>query len=220
MRLSILGLYAGRVQPMPGDGRPTAIFKRALEGRVDIGREGLAGDAQGDRRFHGGPDKAVHHFPAENYASLAARFPQIAANLAPGALGENLSTEGADERAVCIGDVFAVGSARVQLCQPRTPCWKIEARHGVAGLTEFIAATGSAGWYYRVLAPGAVEAGETFELIAREAESVTLAGFWDIVHAHRPQPEALARLIEAPGLAENWRHKLRQRRSWLDSQRA
>ncbi len=215
MKLIITGLYAGQVQPMPGDGRPTAIFKTPVAGRMAIGREGLVGDAQADRRVHGGPDKALHHFPAETHARLAARFPDAAATLGPGALGENFSTLGADEATVCIGDVFAVGTAKVQLCQPRQPCWKIEARHGVDGMTRAIADDGIAGWYYRVIETGDVELGDAIELIDRAADAPTLAAFWALIHQHRPDLAALQRLRGTPGLAVNWQHKLDQRIAWL-----
>lgn len=215
MKLIITGLYAGQVQPMPGDGRPTAIFKTPVAGRMAIGREGLVGDAQADRRVHGGPDKALHHFPAETHARLAARFPDAAATLGPGALGENFSTLGADEVTVCIGDVFAVGTAKVQLCQPRQPCWKIEARHGVDGMTRAIADDGIAGWYYRVIETGDVELGDAIELIDRAADAPTLAAFWALIHQHRPDLAALQRLRGTPGLAVNWQDKLDQRIAWL-----
>ncbi|GAC1630418.1 MAG: MOSC domain-containing protein [Nevskia sp.] len=211
----ISGVFTGRVQAMPGDGRPTAIFKQPVGGRVRIGPEGLESDQQADRRVHGGPEKAVHHFPLETHARLAREFPDAAAGLVAGGFGENISTLGADESSVCIGDVFRLGSARVQLCQPRTPCWKIEARHGVDGMTRQVAEAGIAGWYYRVLAVGEVEAGDTCELIERTADAIPLTEFWRIVHAHRPAHEALQRLLAAPGLAAGWQRKLGERLDWL-----
>lgn len=215
MKLPITGLYAGRVQPMPGDGRPTALFKQPLPGRVRVGREGLEGDAQADRSVHGGPEKAIHHFPSETYARLAAAFPAAAATLRPGALGENIATTGPDEREVCIGDVYALGTARVQLCQPRTPCWKIEARHGVDGMTAYIAEHGCAGWYYRVLADGTVAAGDDWTLLERVPEAVTLAEFHETLRQHRPALAELERLRAAPGLASGWQRRLQQRIDWL-----
>lgn len=215
MKLTITGLFAGQVRAMPGDGRPTAIFKQPVDGRVRIGPEGLDCDAQADRRVHGGPEKAVHHFPLETHARLAQAFPEAAGTLGAGGLGENLSTTGVTEDGVCIGDVFRLGSARVQLCQPRTPCWKIEARHGVDGMTRYIADAGIAGWYYRVLASGEVGLGDELELLERAADAITVADFWRTVHEHRPAHAALERLLAAPGLASGWQRKLRDRLDWL-----
>lgn len=205
----------GGVAPMPGDGRPTAIFKQPVTAPIAIGFAGLEGDAQADLKAHGGPEKAVHHFPAETYARLAARFPEVGAGWAPGALGENISTVGIDEHSACVGDVYGLGSARVLLCQPRTPCWKIDARHGVDGIAQYVAEAGIAGWYYRVLAPGTVGVGDSFTLMERPADPITVAEFWEIALEHPPRLDALQRLAAIPGLSEVWTRKLNQRLSWL-----
>jgi MOSC domain-containing protein YiiM len=218
--LPLLGLYAGAVRAMPGDGRPTAIFKEAVRGRMRIGREGLEGDAQADRRVHGGPEKALHHFPLENHRRLAAQFPELAPRFVSGAIGENLSTEGCDEAAVCIGDVYALGTARIQLNQPRSPCWKIDAKFGREGITRHIAEQGIAGWYYRVLAPGEAGAGDTLVLLERNADALSLRELHNLVRAHRPPREALQRAADLPGLNQGWRAKLLGRIDWLDRNRA
>lgn len=215
MKIPLTGLFAGRVQPMPGDGRPTAIFKQLVEGRVRLTREGLVGDAQGDRRVHGGPEKALHQFPLETYAVLAAAFPDHAAAFVAGAIGENLSTRGVTEREVCIGDVFAIGSARIQLAQPRTPCWKIDARFEADGITRYVAEHGIAGWYFRVLQEGEIAAGDTLERVDREADAVSLAEFWQILREHRPDRAALRRLAAIESLTPAWRSKIGERAEWL-----
>ena len=220
MKSAILGIYGGQVQPMPDDGRPTAIFKRPLAGPARIGPEGLADDAQADRVHHGGPEKALHHFPLENHHHLAQRFPELAGQFVSGGIGENLSTEGLDEAAVCIGDVYACGSARIQLSQPRTPCWKIDAKFGREGITRYIADQGISGWYYRVLAPGAVQPGDVLELLERNADPVSLAEFHQLRQVHRPSREALQRAADTPGLNPEWRRRLLERIAWLDQNRA
>ncbi|HEY0914545.1 MAG TPA: MOSC domain-containing protein [Solimonas sp.] len=215
MQLLVPQVFAGSVRPMPDDGRPTGIFKEPVTGPVEIGPEGLRIDAQADRRVHGGPEKAVHHFPLENHRRLAAQFPGQAAGFVPGGLGENLSTEGADEAGVCIGDVFAFGSVRLQLSQPRSPCWKIDTRHGHEGIAIWIAQQGIAGWYYRVLQPGQAQAGDSLQLLERNADAISLREFWDTQAEHRPAPEALLRLAATPGLNPNWVQKLQRRADYL-----
>ncbi len=85
-----------------------------VRGRVKIASEGILGDHQADRRVHGGPEKAIHHYAATNYSNLAARFPEIAAAFVPGSIGENISASGIDEHTVAIGDLFT-------LIHPATP---------------------------------------------------------------------------------------------------
>lgn len=217
--IPLLGLYAGQVRPMPDDGRPTAIFKQPVQGRMRIGWEGLEADAQADRRVHGGLEKALHHFPLENYRRLAARFPEQAAQFVAGGIGENLSTAGCDEGSVCIGDVYALGGARIQLCQPRSPCWKIDAKFGREGISQHIAEQGMAGWYYRVLAPGEVEQGEAFTLLERGAGALSLRALHRLMRDHRPELDSLRRAAETPGLNASWRNKLLARAGWLEQNR-
>jgi MOSC domain-containing protein YiiM len=138
----------------PVNGARTAIFKTPVHSRVKIRSKGIVGDHQADHRVHGGPEKAVHQYAALNYSKLAARFPEIAAAFVPGSIGENLSASGIDESSVAIGDIFALGSAHLQLCQPRSPCGKIDTRYGLAGVAKYISDCCYQGWYYRVLEAG------------------------------------------------------------------
>jgi MOSC domain-containing protein YiiM len=214
--IPIDGLYAGQVALLAGDSRSSAIVKTAVNGARLLTADGLAGDAQADRRVHGGAGKALHHYPAEHYARLAAAFPD-AQHLAPGGLGENLSTHGLTEEDICIGDVFRLGGARIQVSQPRTPCWKIDHRCDCEGVAALIAEHGLAGWYYRVLDPGAVAPGDRLEHVGRPAGAVTLAQFWRVIRAPRPSVAALLRLANADGLDAQWIGKLTQRVEWLHS---
>lgn len=211
----ISAVYVGGIRPLPPEGHPTGIFKQAMSGPVQLGAEGLEGDEQADRRVHGGTWKALHHYPAENYARLAAAFPDKAAQFVPGSFGENVSTVGWDEDTVCVGDVFRIGEARVQVSQPRQPCWKINHKFGEAELMRFVAEHCVAGWYYRVLEGGAIAAGNAFELIERNPDPVPLRRLWFAFRAHRPDPAELARLRDIPGLSPNWVQKLDERIAWL-----
>jgi MOSC domain-containing protein YiiM len=211
---TLRAIFVGSLSPLPPEGQPTGIFKQPVES-AEITAAGLVGDHQADRRFHGGPEKAVHHYAAERYARLAADHPALAAALVPGSLGENLSTLGWTEDNVHLGDVFAIGPVRLQVSQPRSPCWKINHRFGVDDLSRQIAATGITGWYYRVVAPGRVTVGDPVERIEQEADPVSIARFWQVVLAHRPDPKELARIAASGGLSADWRAKIAERMAWL-----
>lgn len=204
-------LFLGAIRPLPPDNEPTGMFKREHAAPVWLDRDGLAGDAQADRRVHGGPEKALHQYPPAHYARLAQAFPAAAGTLAPGSLGENLSGGGWDESEVCIGDVFRLGDARIQVSQPRSPCWKIDRRHGVAGMMRLIDAEGLTGWYFRVLEAGEVGPGCVFERVDRPAPDATLARLWRLWRAPEPDAAALRALAATPGLAPNWARKLAER---------
>lgn len=211
----VIAFFAGTVRPMPDDGRPTAIFKSPVEGPVQIGIEGLVQDQQADRRVHGGPEKAVHHYPIENHRRLAAQFDEQAASFVSGGMGENISTEGMVEENVYIGDVYAVGNVRLQVSQPRSPCWKIDAKFGRDGITRFVAEQGIAGWYYRVLETGTARAGDTIKLIERNKEPFSLRDWWTLARTPRVPLDVLQKLADTPGLTPMYREKIIQRIDWL-----
>ena len=108
-----------------------------------LGREGLTGDAQGDRQHHGGPEKAVHHYAFDHYAHWLSTIGERAILDRPGAFGENLSTDGLTEDEAALGDTFRVGQALIQISQGRQPCWKLNEqlrcfRYGATGSTHRI----------------------------------------------------------------------------------
>lgn len=211
----IAQIFVGGLKPLPPEGQMSGIVKLPVAGPVTLGPEGLAGDRQGDPRYHGGREKALHHFPAEHYPALAERLPGLQARLVPGALGENLSTTGWTEQEVCVGDVFRIGPCRVQVSEPRQPCWKINRVLGDDRASQVIAEWGRTGWYYRVVEGGVVQAGDVFELVERPAPGVTLAQLWRVHGAHRPDPSELEAVAAAPGLSPAWRRKLLERAAWL-----
>lgn len=215
MNTPVIAFFAGTVRPMPGDGRPTGIFKLQIDGPVEIGLEGLLKDAQADRRVHGGLEKAVHHFPLENHRRLASQFDEQAAGFVAGGMGENISTEGMTEENVCIGDIYSVGSVRLQVSQPRAPCWKIDAKFDHEGITRFVALQGIAGWYYRVLQAGSAQAGDVLTLIERNADPFTLRDWWNLSRTPRVSLDVLQRLADTPGLNPAYREKVLQRIDWL-----
>lgn len=210
-------LFMGGIRPLPPDNKPTGIFKLEIDMPAWLGREGLVGDAQADRRVHGGPEKALHQYPVPNYVRLAALFPDIRDLLVPGSIGENLSVPGWDESSVSIGDRFRLGDAVVEVSGPRSPCWKIDQRYGCEGMAAAIEAHGLTGWYFRVLEEGEVGPGCSFERIERRAPEVTLARLLSSWRAHRPEPAELEELAATPGMAQRWIEKLRERAARLAS---
>lgn len=208
-----VSLFIGGIRPLPESGRPTGIYKQAVSAARDLGPQGFVGDQQADRRVHGGPDKAAHLYPAGHYAKLASRFPEVAGQLVIGSLGENLSAW-IDESDVRVGDIWRLGTARLQVCQPRSPCWKIDERFGCDGMAEFIARERLTGWYWRVLTPGRVAPGDGLELESA-ADTMTLAEAMLRWQAHRPALADLDQLAAAPGIADHWRQKIVSRAEWL-----
>ena len=212
-----VSVFIGTITPLPGSGRPTGMFKLPASGPLHLGSEGFDGDEQADRRVHGGPEKAVHLYPAVHYGRLAQAFPEATSQLKPGSLGENISSPTLDESRVRIGDVFGLGEARLQLCQPRSPCWKIDARFGVDGMAAYIAEHHLAGWYFRVLLPGVVAPGDTLVIAAPGDDRLSLAQALQLWHSHRPPALVLRQLAATPGIATGWQRQILERADWLET---
>ena len=213
-----ISLFIGGISALSNSGRPTAMFKQLTVGPLELGPEGFIGDEQADRRVHGGPEKAVHLYPAAHYAKLAERFPEAASQLIPGSLGENISCAELDESSVRIGDIYRLGSARLQVCQPRNPCWKIDDRFNADGMAAFIAETNLTGWYWRVVQAGSVPPGAMLELDEAAASALSLAAAMTLWQEHRPQPDDLEKLAATPGIASGWQEKILNRAAWLRQQ--
>lgn len=151
----------------------TAILKEPARGAIPLRRLGLEGDGQADPKYHGGPDKAAYLYPFEHYAYWAGALSRT--DLAAGAFGENLTTEGILETEVRLGDVYEIGSARVLVTQPRTPCAKLGAKFGSMGFVRVFASAGRPGFYLRVVQEGMVEAGDAIVLLASDPRRPTVA---------------------------------------------
>lgn len=158
-------LLAGKATPF-GRGEKSAIGKRPLAGPVAIETLGLAEDEQADRVHHGGPDMAVHLYPLDHYAFWRGEIGDHSLLADPGAFGSNLAISGITENDVHIGDRFALGTAVLEISQPRKPCWKIEHRFGTKHMVAAIIKTGRCGWYFRVVEEGHAQAGDTLRRIA------------------------------------------------------
>lgn len=205
MTIPVLSIQCGSAVPFRGE-EASAIGKTAVTGPVRVTRLGLAGDEQADLSVHGGPDKAVHHYPHDHYAWWREAIEDHPLLAAPGAFGENISTEGLTETTVAIGDVFRLGTALVEVSQGRQPCWRLDHRFGRRDVLSGIIGTRRSGWYYRVLEAGEVAAGDTLDLVERPWPQWTIARVFGLLVAgdHKKDREGLEALGEVTTLAEPW----------------
>lgn len=164
MNISVTAICAGAAAPLP-TGKASGISKTAIDGPVAIGLRGIENDTQVDTKHHGYPAMALHHYPQEHYDWLRQHFGNLPRLNAPGSMGENLSTSGMTEYDVHIGDRFRLGTAIIEVSQPRQPCATIEQHLGMKGMVKAIVAAARPGWFYRVIEPGAAKAGDVLEKI-------------------------------------------------------
>lgn len=204
-------LLTGRATPLPDSSTTSGIIKTPAVTPLMLGACGFEGDEQADRRVHGGVEKAVHHYPFEHYAIWQAELGRLQPLTAPGGFGENLSSNGLTEVNVAVGDIFQLGTARVQVSQGRQPCWKLNLRFGIPDMARRVQDTGRTGWYFRVLEPGVVAPDDRITLIDRVAPDWTLHRLWHALYIDRLNLHELRGIATLEVLAEGWRNYARRR---------
>ncbi len=205
----IAGLFIGQPKKyISEDGTEwrSSIFRDRVDGPIALGLRGFAGDKVADTKHHGTPAMAVCFYPISHYALWNA---ELSASLGPGCVGENLCVSDLDESTVCIGDILQIGSATLQISQPRFPCYKQERRTGIDGFLKRVFATRRTGWYARVLAIGTLQAGDELILVERPHPDVSVA------RANLPllgpkNPELARELLEVAALSDGWKHSLQR----------
>lgn len=199
-------VYVGTPAPMGDDELQVwSAIRKDRVGTADIavGATGLDGDRQADPVLHGGPDKAAYVYPSTHYPF----WRSLDFGLGPGGFGENLSVAGLDERDVRIGDVFAWGSALVQVSQPRTPCYKLAMHTGRKDVARHMIGSGRCGWYVRVLRSGTAPTSGELRLTDRDESFPTVHALYSGSYARGDDfdPVGLRRMIDTPALADQWR---------------
>lgn len=206
----VVSVRVGKVAPLGPEGVPSAYVKHPVTAPVKVTLLGLEGDAQADLSAHGGPEKAVYAYPLASYDAWRREYPQHAAALLPGAFGENLCIEGLQETDVCVGDVHRIGSSRLQVCQPRRPCFKLALRFDDKFMPKAMIMTGRAGWYYRVLEPGVIRVGDAVHLDDRPNPDFPFARLIALISHGKATHAELERLKDMTGLASNWKLQARE----------
>jgi len=205
-----LQVYAGKIRDYSGS-KPSAIAKVQQEGGILLTPLGLTGDEQAEKVVHGGPDRALCHYPREHYRHWAQYFPEQADCFNAPAFGENISTEGLTEQNVYMGDIFRWGDALIQVTQPRSPCYKLNFHFGIPDMSERMQSSGYCGWLYRVIAEGMVSSDSSFELVSRVSD-ITVAEAIAIAWAMPFDDSQYHRLLSAPGLSVSWARTMQKRR--------
>ncbi len=210
--MKVVSVNVGEPRPVTYRGKTvhTSIWKHPVAGPVAIVGDNLVGDRQADLRVHGGRDKAIYGYPAEHYPWWGERLP--GADLGWGAFGENLTVEGLLEDQVRIGDRFRIGEAELTVTQPRTPCFKLGIKFARPQLVkEFLRAERS-GFYFAIVAPGPIAAGDPITLLHTDPASLTVTDLVRIgIAGDDADPALLARAVALPGLAAVWREELGER---------
>ncbi|MGO9613384.1 MAG: MOSC domain-containing protein [Dissulfurispiraceae bacterium] len=185
----------------------TGIRKNPVSGPCALGESGFEGDGVGDRKNHGGLDKAVCVYSFDYYFYWNT---VLGTKLIPAAFGENLSVSSLREEDVCIGDVFQLGDAVVQISQPRQPCSTLAARHGRNDMVKLVVDSGRTGFYFRVMKKGMVKKGDVLMLKVRDPLGISVSFANHIYHHDRGNREAIKKVLAVSALSNSWQRSLHE----------
>lgn len=177
-----------------GEQQRTGIFKKPTNQPIYLDKEEVKGDEISDRKVHGGIYKACYLFSADHYPYWENLYPHL--DWQYGMLGENLTVEGLDETNLCVGDIYKLGSALIQITQPREPCTTFAAKMGSADIMQQFIAHGRPGTYVRLLQQGHVKVGDTIELVKKGQNSVSIADFFKLLFERKKNQEHLELIIK------------------------
>lgn len=187
----------------------TGIFKKTVDGSIGVHELGIEGDGQADLINHGGIDKSVLSYSADNFRLWNEEYQTT--DFTPGSFGENLTLENIGEEDVCIGDRWKFGEVILEVSQPRMPCAKLSRRWSRPDLHKRVIQTRLSGWYYRVVQTGIIEAGLSIELIERKHPEWTIMRANDIRYERESSKEETLELASLPELSASWQDPLRKR---------
>lgn len=209
MIIESLNIGLPKKETFPGGEVVTGICKRPTSQPLFLGKMGFEGDGVADLKHHGGEDKAVCVYSKDHYPYWEEL---LGIPLIPAAFGENLTVNNLLEDSVSIGDIFQLGTALVQVSQPRQPCKTLAARYGKDDMVKLVRDSGRTGFYLRVLEKGVVERTNRIILQDRDPHGITVSFANRIFYYDRNNCEAIEKVLEVPALSRSWKRSFQELR--------
>ena len=107
-----------------------------------------------------------------------------------------------------IGDIYDIEGVRVEVSQPRQPCWKINHALENGDMLKNVLATGRTGWYMRVHQEGYLQQGMMVKLLERPNPDWTIQKANYILKHKKENPKEAEALLAIPQLADAWKKDL------------
>ena len=189
----------------------TGIFKKPIEGRVELSKVNFSGDQQVDLENHGGGHKAVYAFAANQYDYWRDALDKP--DLHYGQFGENLTIADLDESILCIGDQLKIGSCILEVTQPRVPCYKLGIALGLKSMPKLFIKHAATGIYFKVLQSGSIATNDSVERIYQQAEQLSVRTLFTAFYDNSVENsiEIMAIAAEIPQLSDEWKKKVLSR---------
>ena len=206
----VMAVSVGEPQAVPYHNTvvETAFIKQPISEPVYLSSFNFEGDRQADQKNHGGRDKALLGYCFDHFSYWKE---QTGMTFQPSAFGENITVKGLTEEILCIGDIYQLDDAIVQVSQPRTPCYKIAARYGLKEMPLLVEQTGYTGFYFRVLKEGMVNPQPKLTLLEKGTEDMPIIKAHRIIHNKKASKEELEQLLYTPALATSLQAALKKK---------
>jgi len=205
----LLSVNVGKPQDLNWHGRTvyTAVWKRPVEGPVQVRWLNIDGDGQGDLTGHGGENRAVFVYQIESYQYWQDQLGRD--DFEYGQFGENFTVAGLGDDQVCIGDRYRIGEALFEVTQPRVTCYRVGIRMNDPQIPALLVSRHRPGFYLRVLREGAVQAGDDIVQVDSGPQAMTVAETDALLYLPGHPRKQLLRALQIPALSEGWRASFR-----------
>jgi ferredoxin-NADP reductase/MOSC domain-containing protein YiiM len=201
----LLSVNVGRPREIAWRGKIvyTSVWKEPVEGRRQVRRLNVDGDAQGDLAGHGGEHRAVFVYQMDSYRYWQRELKRH--DLTLGQFGENFTVDGLADNEVSIGDRFRIGTALFEVTQPRVTCYRVGMRMDEPRMAALLVEHRRPGFYFRVLEEGEVGAGDEIVKVAEDPERLSVAAADALLYLRGPAKEELERALRIPALSPGWK---------------
>ncbi len=191
-----------------GKEEQTGIFKIPVSESLHLTINDVSNDTVIDRVHHAGLNKACYLFASDNYPYWKNKYPELDWNW--GMFGENLTVEGLDESVMRIGDIYKLGTALVQVSQPREPCYKLGIRFGTQEILKEFITHNRPGTYVRILQEGMVSTGDELLLQEKSKNTLTVQQFYELMFLKKKPKELLNLFMDNPSVPEYKKERYRK----------
>lgn len=191
-----------------GQEERTGIFKYPVNEPLQLGKTDVVSDTVIDRKHHAGVNKACFLFAADQYPYWKHIYPHLEWDW--GMFGENLTVLGMDESIMRIGDIYKIGTALVQVSQPREPCYKLGIRFNDQGILPQYVAHAYPGTYVRILEEGEVKTDDKLQFVEQSKNTLSVKQCFETILARKKDLDLVKLAIDNPSLPEYKRERLRK----------
>ena len=207
--LSINATAVIHEEPWAGEKGRSGIDKRAVDRPVKLANNSVEGDFVGDTKVHGGYDKAVYSYAREDAQWWES---ELGIPIASGRFGENLTTQGIDVTGAVIGELWHIGSAILEVAQPRTPCRVFTGFWDRPNLIKEFTDAGRPGAYLRIIQEGQVRAGDAIKIVSSPTHGISVGTMFTARGEDRFVMFEFLAKSDSSGSVKDWASRMATRR--------